>query len=51
MEHELIFKAYLRGLKRDLIDIDNALTDKDPARAKMLLESLIKDTEADIKDK
>ena len=47
---ERIFKAYLRKLLRDLIDLETSLTHKDYENADRLLQDLIMDTIADIEN-
>lgn len=48
MEDMKEFVAYLRRLRRDLLEIKRALTGKDYARAEELLDELIADTNKDI---
>lgn len=50
MEESRIFKAYLRGLARDLKALKAALKEKDAAAAEKLLDGLIEDTQKGIED-
>lgn len=47
MEEERIFKAYLRGLFRELNGLKTALKEKDYAEAERRLDDLIEDTQRD----
>lgn len=47
-EEELIFRAYQRGLLRQLNQQKEAMQSKDYAAAEKLLDRLIEDTKADI---
>lgn len=50
MEEEKIFKAYQRGLLRQLKALKEALKNGDKEKAEKLLDGLIEDTKADIED-
>lgn len=50
MEEEKIFKAYQRGLLRQLKALKEALENGDSETAEKLLDRLIEDTKADIED-
>lgn len=50
MEEEKIFKAYQRGLLRQLKALKEALKSGDSEKAEKLLDRLIEDTKADIED-
>lgn len=50
MEEEKIFKAYQRGLLRQLKALKEALKNGDSEKAEKLLDRLIEDTKADIED-
>ena len=45
-----VFKSYLRRLIRDLIDVREALRNKQYEKAEKLLDDLIDDTQKDIED-
>lgn len=49
-EEELIFKAYQRGLLRQLNKQKEAMTGRDYEAAEKLLDDLIADTKADIEE-
>lgn len=49
-EEANIFKAYQRGLLRQLVALNAALKSKDYEKAEKLLDGLIEDTKADIED-
>lgn len=49
-EEELIFRAYQRGLLRQLNQQKEALQSKDYETAEKVLDRLIADTKADIED-
>lgn len=50
MEEEKIFKAYQRGLLRQLKVLKEALKNGDREESKKLVDRLIEDTKADIED-
>lgn len=50
MEEEKIFKAYQRGLLRQLKALKEALKNGDGENAEKLVDRLIEDTTADIED-
>lgn len=50
MEEERIFKAYLRGLFRELKGMQTALKEKDYAEAERRLDGLIEDTQKGVED-
>ena len=45
-----VFKSYLRGLLRQLLEIKKALDDGDVAGAREKLDSVIEDTQRGIED-
>lgn len=47
---ETIFKAYLRGLMRQLKILKQALAEKDYERAERIVDELIEDTQSSIED-
>ena len=49
-EDKIIFKAYLRGLARQLKAMKAALASKDYDQAEKLLDGLIEDTQKGIED-
>lgn len=49
-EEANIFKAYQRGLLRQLVALKTALKSRDYEKAKRLLDRLVEDTKADIED-
>ena len=49
-ELENMYKAYLRGLLRQLERLNSAMGNKDYAEAEKLLAELIEDTKSDIQD-
>lgn len=49
-EEANIFKAYQRGLLRQLVALKAARKSKDYEKAEKLLDRLIEDTKADIED-
>ena len=50
MEEEKIFKAYQRGLLRQLKTLKKALKNGENETAEKLLDRLVEDTKADIED-
>lgn len=49
-EESIIFKGYLRGLKRQFLTMKNALDAGDYDKAEKLLGELIEDTQKGIED-
>lgn len=49
-EEMAVFKSYLRRLMRDLVDLENAIKEKNLEKAEKLIHDLIEDTQKDIED-
>ena len=45
-----VFKSYLRGLLRDLKDLQEAIRNKDFEKAEILIDRLVEDTQKGIED-